>query len=248
MERQQRDRAEPAGASAASTASRPSARQISVSTPPAARSSRAAAPSHARSVSFAATCARRRPRSGDGFCAALNGGFISTRSPLRGGSPAAANVGGRRHNSRQPRAPARRDRCAPRSRRRAPQAPDRSRPASRVRPRYAGRQREAGRADAGAEIDGVIAGARRGSPPPAGWRHGRRDGRGAAGAAASRPPRTASSLVSALSRPSRRSSWPRPASAAVVARASDSSSPTSMRRGRMPSEPSSTLMFWSSTR
>ena len=37
-------------------------------------------PSHIASVPSAAVWASRRPRSGEGFCAALNGGFINTRS------------------------------------------------------------------------------------------------------------------------------------------------------------------------
>ena len=45
-----------------------------------------------------------------------------------------------------------------------------------------------------------------------------------------------------------RSSWPRPASSSNCRASSTQRSSTSIRRGRMPSEPSSTLMFWSSTR
>ena len=55
---------------------RPRAR--SASQHPPARRSRDAVCSHCASVRLEAACARRRPRSGEGLCGALKGGFIST--------------------------------------------------------------------------------------------------------------------------------------------------------------------------
>ena len=49
--------------------------------------------------------------------------------------------------------------------------------------------------------------------------------------------------LGSFNRTSRRSSPPKPASASSRRAAANSSSPTRMRRGKMPIEPSSTLMF-----
>ena len=128
----------------------------------------------------------RRAASGDVRCRAgsLNGGFISTRVTLSAARPAAAKA----------RAGAATSSATARTRVARPLSRAFSRGQRRElridldqrhrRARDARGQRQAGGADAGAEIDDRVAGARRDRPPPAGWRRGRRDGRAAAAAAA----------------------------------------------------------------
>ncbi len=90
--------------------------------------------------------------------------------------------------------------------------------------------------------------AARRSPPPAGWRRGRRGGRASSASAATgrRAPRRR--CVSGFGPLDARPQLMRqPGVLQQLRAASQYSSSTTMRRGSMPSEPSSTLMCWSST-
>src|SRR5271166_2808691 len=107
-------------------------------------------------------------------------------------------------------------------------------------------QRQSGRADAGAELDRMLARPRRCC---------RRKQRGvmAKAVAAKRLPQREFATKKRVfagrvrcgghQRLSGRSSWPKPASSSKRRAMWSSSSPTKMRRGKMPIEPSSTLIF-----
>ena len=195
------------------------------------------------SVAGARYAPERRPRSGDGLLRrTLNGGFISTWSATPGAKPAAAKAAAGAATSRQTRADARGERrCARHSRaasatkpgsistsvtaspRRGAPAPvrprrhrRRDRPPARRRARRRRRQQDGIVADA-MTARGCRRSAGRRAPRPRLTPRRLSGHRGAARGQSRRPQKPARGLV-----------W---------------SSPTRIRRGKMPIEPSSTLMF-----
>ena len=235
-------------ASAASTASRPSARQISVSTPAGRRSHAAALdpmPQRRRACRHAQACGRR---SGDGLCAALNGGFISTWSAAPAGRcrPRRTRPAKPRHRGKR-RACVRQGRCARRCRAPAPPAPDRSRPRSARGRRRGGRPQAPPRRRRRRDRQ-LLAGARRA-------RRRQQDGVMADAMALARlaqdKPAAEHGVFGDLDACSARhrggARAAKPASSRSCRAASNSSSSTRMRRGKMPIEPSSTLILRSTT-
>ena len=191
--------------------------------------------------------ARRRWRSGS-----LNGGFISTRSQLACGVTARGEVRRRcRADIERHRIDAVGEAVARRVLRGECASADRPRPGPPARPTRAATARPA--APTPAPRSTALRLAAPASPRRAGSRHGRSGGRGAAAAGAAPRRRRACGIVGrtiALREVNRHRGAVRgrgPASSRSRRADRIWSSATRMRRGRMPSDPSSTLMFWSRT-